>query len=89
LSIPQRHRPDKRSAQVAILYPSRTALADALRRLIAAGIALDGASDHGVGNALTYAIATKTASNSIATGRKPSGRARRTEGLRCSRGDWT
>jgi Predicted ring-cleavage extradiol dioxygenase len=36
----------------AILYPSRTALADALRRLIEAGIPLDGASDHGVSEAL-------------------------------------
>ena len=36
----------------AILYPTRAALADALRRLIAAGIALDGASDHGVSEAL-------------------------------------
>lgn len=37
---------------LAILYPSRAALADALRRLVAAGIALDGASDHGVSEAL-------------------------------------
>jgi catechol 2,3-dioxygenase len=37
---------------VAILYPSRATLADALRRLIAAGIPLDGASDHGVSEAL-------------------------------------
>lgn len=37
---------------VAILYPSRAALADALRRLKAAGIRLDGASDHGVSEAL-------------------------------------
>ncbi|MCE9552587.1 MAG: VOC family protein [Planctomycetes bacterium] len=37
---------------VAILYPSRAALADALRRLIAASIPLDGASDHGVSEAL-------------------------------------
>src|SRR5437016_14580383 len=37
---------------LAILYPSRAALADALCRLIAAGIALDGASDHGVSEAL-------------------------------------
>jgi catechol 2,3-dioxygenase len=37
---------------VAILYPSRAALADALRRLIGAGIPLDGASDHGVSEAL-------------------------------------
>jgi len=36
----------------AILYPTRPALADALRRLIAAGIPLDGASDHGVSEAL-------------------------------------
>jgi catechol 2,3-dioxygenase len=37
---------------VAILYPSRAALADALRRLIEAGIPLEGASDHGVSEAL-------------------------------------
>lgn len=37
---------------VAILYPSRAALGDALRRLIDAGITLDGASDHGVSEAL-------------------------------------
>ena len=36
----------------AILYPTRTALADALRRLIAAQIQLTGASDHGVSEAL-------------------------------------
>ena len=36
----------------AILYPSRAALADALQRLIDAGITLDGASDHGVSEAL-------------------------------------
>jgi catechol 2,3-dioxygenase len=37
---------------LAIVYPSRPALADALRRLMAAGIPLDGASDHGVSEAL-------------------------------------
>jgi catechol 2,3-dioxygenase len=37
---------------LAILYPTRAALADALRRLMAAGIELDGASDHGVSQAL-------------------------------------
>lgn len=37
---------------LAILYPTRAALADALRRVMAAGIALDGASDHGVSEAL-------------------------------------
>jgi catechol 2,3-dioxygenase len=36
----------------AILYPSRAALADALRRLMAAGVPLDGASDHGTSEAL-------------------------------------
>src|SRR5476649_593863 len=36
----------------AILYPSRPALADALHRVITAGIQLDGASDHGVSEAL-------------------------------------
>jgi len=37
---------------IAILYPTRAELAGALRRLIAAGIPLDGASDHGVSEAL-------------------------------------
>jgi catechol 2,3-dioxygenase len=37
---------------VAILYPTRAALADALRRLRNAGIPLDGAADHGVSEAL-------------------------------------
>lgn len=37
---------------LAILYPERADLADALRRLIAADIRLDGASDHGVSEAL-------------------------------------
>ena len=36
----------------AIVYPTRAELAEALRRLQAAGIALDGASDHGVSEAL-------------------------------------
>ena len=36
----------------AILYPTRPALADALHRVITAGIQLDGASDHGVSEAL-------------------------------------
>lgn len=37
---------------VAILYPTRAELADALRRLMKAGFELDGASDHGVSEAL-------------------------------------
>ena len=36
----------------AILYPTRAELADALRRVIEADIPLDGASDHGVSEAL-------------------------------------
>jgi catechol 2,3-dioxygenase len=36
----------------AILYPTRAALADALRRLMQANIPLEGASDHGVSEAL-------------------------------------
>ena len=37
---------------LAILYPTRAELADALQRLVRAGIRLDGASDHGVSEAL-------------------------------------
>ncbi len=37
---------------LAILYPKRAALADALRRLQKAGVPLEGASDHGVSEAL-------------------------------------
>jgi catechol 2,3-dioxygenase len=37
---------------LAILYPTQAALADALKRLIAAKVPLDGASDHGVSEAL-------------------------------------
>jgi catechol 2,3-dioxygenase len=36
----------------AILYPTRAELAEALKRITAAGIRLDGASDHGVSEAL-------------------------------------
>jgi len=37
---------------VAILYPSRAELGNALKRLLAAKVPLDGASDHGVSEAL-------------------------------------
>ncbi len=37
---------------LAILYPDRATLGNALRRLMEAGIALEGASDHGVSEAL-------------------------------------
>ena len=36
----------------AILYPTRATLADALRRVLDAGIELDGAADHGVSEAI-------------------------------------
>lgn len=36
----------------AFLYPDRASLADALRRVLAAGIPLDGAADHGVSEAI-------------------------------------
>jgi catechol 2,3-dioxygenase len=37
---------------VAILYPTRALLADALRRVLAAGIEIEGAADHGVSEAI-------------------------------------
>lgn len=37
---------------LAILYPTRRALAEALRKLMRAGVGLEGAADHGVGEAL-------------------------------------
>ena len=42
---------------LAILYPDRVALADALRRLIGAGIELDGAADHGVSESAVLGLA--------------------------------
>jgi catechol 2,3-dioxygenase len=36
----------------AFLYPDRASLADALKRVVAAGIPLDGAADHGVSEAI-------------------------------------
>ena len=37
---------------LAILYPNRTELADAVRRIVAAGLEIEGASDHGVSEAI-------------------------------------
>ena len=37
---------------VAILYPTRAELADAVRRVVQAGLPLEGAADHGVSEAL-------------------------------------
>ena len=47
--------PPRRSTglyHVAIRYPDRRTLADAVRRVLDAGIPLDGASDHGVSEAI-------------------------------------
>lgn len=47
--------PPRRSTglfHTAILYPDRATLGNALKRLLEAGIRLDGASDHGVSEAL-------------------------------------
>lgn len=38
----------------AFLYPTRKALAEALRQVISAGVKLDGAADHGVSEALYF-----------------------------------
>ncbi len=69
---------------LAVLYPTRAALADALRRLITANIPLEGASDHGVSEALICAILTTMASSYIGTGRANNGRAPQTANSRCS-----
>ena len=37
---------------LALLYPTRALLADALQRVLAAGIEIDGAADHGVSEAI-------------------------------------
>lgn len=37
---------------VALLYPSRAALAEAVKRVVAAKVKIDGASDHGVSEAV-------------------------------------
>jgi catechol 2,3-dioxygenase len=37
---------------VAVLFPDRASLAAAVRRVLAAGVALEGASDHGVSEAI-------------------------------------
>src|ERR1041384_3474180 len=37
---------------LAILYPARALLAEGLRRVLAAGIEIEGASDHGVSEAI-------------------------------------
>ncbi|MEM6578339.1 MAG: VOC family protein [Pseudomonadota bacterium] len=39
---------------LAILYPDRAALAQAVRKVVEAGFAIDGASDHGVSEAIYF-----------------------------------
>ena len=49
--------PDPRSTglfHVAFLYPNRRSLANALRRVIEAGVELTGAADHGVSEAIYF-----------------------------------
>lgn len=38
--------------RTAMVYATRAALAEALRRVVAAGIVLDGVADHGVGESI-------------------------------------
>ncbi len=57
----------------AILYPARADLADAVRRVLAAGVQLDGASDHGVSEAVYLRDRTATVWSFIGTGPKRNG----------------
>ena len=74
---------------IAILYPTRPALADALYRV------MPGRHRSSTAPAITAsarrsicAIPTRTASSSTATGRRRNGRARRMDRSRCSRSGW-
>ena len=73
---------------VAILYPDRARLGDALRRLLAAKIPLEGASDHGVSEALYLRDPDETESSFTAIGRKRNGRTIPTVRSRWIRGPW-
>src|SRR5437764_3507787 len=64
---------------VAILYPTRAELGDALRRLMSAGIHLAGAADHGVSEAL-YLNDPDGTGVELDWGRRPEQRARNAEG---------
>ena len=73
----------------AILYPTRAALADALHRVIQAGIQLDGASDHGVSEALYLRDPDENGVELYRDRRRRGMAARcRTARSRCSRGGW-
>ena len=70
---------------VAILYPTRAELGDALQRLVKAGIALDGAADHGVSEALYLRDPDGNGVELYWDRPRKTGRARRTAGWRCLR----
>ena len=70
---------------IAILYPTRAKLADALRRLIEAKIPLDGAAITASARRSICAIPATTASSFIGIGRRRSGRVHWTASSRCSR----
>ena len=61
---------------LAILYPTRAELANALRRLVNAGIELEGAADHGVSEALYFRDPDGNGVELYWDVRKSSGRAR-------------
>jgi len=73
---------------LAILYPTRAELGDALRRLQKAGIPLEGASDHGVSEALYLRDPDGNGVELYSDGRKKNGRVRRTAASRCTRDHW-
>jgi catechol 2,3-dioxygenase len=70
---------------LAILYPTRAALADELRRLRAAGIPLDGAADHGVNEALYLRDPDGNGVEPYRDRRPPSGRGAPRASWRCTR----
>lgn len=70
----------------AILYPTRTALADAFRRVLAAHIPLEGAADHGVSEALYLRDSDENGVNFAGTARRNCGRARWMACWQCRRG---
>ena len=51
-AAPPRHPARRACYHVAIVYPTRALLADALRRLQKAGVPIEGAADHGVSEAI-------------------------------------
>jgi catechol 2,3-dioxygenase len=72
----------------AIVYPDRAALADALRRLIAAGIGLEGAADHGVSQSLYLRDPDGNGVELYCAVPEKRGRARQMASWRCTRGIW-